>query len=177
MLAFGFGVEKDKKMYIATNKGIVVVKLDDIPRPIHKARLSSASGEKYSSMVSRSLSSPIGIFKPVGQHTSGRLFSVEAYEEFVSITSDEGRIVYLDGNQSKIVVSVNSVCFMASYNTVQFLSDPLTTKPKEVNFTFDFMIQDFTPFKSNICIAVSRHGWVGVLHENKSGDVVHSSSF
>jgi hypothetical protein len=118
-------------------------------------------------MISRSLSSPIGILKPIGQHSSGRLFSVEGYEEFISISSDEGRTVYMNSNQPKIVVSVNCVCFMVSYNTVQFLSDPLTTMPREVNFSYDFMIQDFTPFKSNICIAVSRDGWVGTLHENK----------
>ena len=72
---------------------------------------------------------------------------------------------------------MGSVTYLSNFNTVNLTRDPFDDcYYKNIEFPFDFMIQDYTIIGSDKCVAVSRDGWISVAYDS-SDQESHGMSF
>lgn len=177
-LANGIAVCQDQKILISTDKGLLLLKLRELEHMHHKAKLAEMRGEIFSSVIGQASGKVLGVCRNPMSKNVGHLFQAQVYEECLSFKQDFERQIYMEMSQSKLVTSMNSVSYQVSFNTVQILCNPFGSSfSREINFTFDFMIQDFTPIGCDKCVAISRDGWVGVFYEDSEFQVIPSNNF
>lgn len=122
--------------------------------------------------------------RAVGQCTnpkdknSNQFFEVSPISESFSINFNPNFQIFPAEGKSKILSSLGSLTYMGNFSTVNLTRDPFDECYfKNIEFVFDFMIQDYTIIGSDKCVAVSRDGWISVAYESEYGIEKQGMSF
>ena len=191
MIANGIALTGKDQIVLTTNKGIVLVELqnpgsknrDSIVK-IADMKQDDGEDQEFFQVLDFTHLRVMGYCadkkQPSKHRKIVRIFQVTFYDDSFSFEMHPKHNVHLDQiyNFPKMVSKMNFVSYMSNENTVRLVSNPFDNHfERETEFKFEFCVHDYCTLSTDKVIGISQYGWIGVLYEDNNHVVQTGAGF